>query len=69
LDITSILSIIMALIVSCVIWENVTSLMRGAKFWEKWENTQYPEKAQARQPPSEDRDDWNKMEIKAQNSE
>lgn len=33
----------MALIVLCVIFENITSLMRGAKFWEKWEDTKYPE--------------------------
>ena len=43
LDITSFLSIIMALVAFIVIWENVTSLMRGAKFWEKWENTKYPD--------------------------
>ncbi|KAK0123388.1 hypothetical protein ONS96_010379 [Cadophora gregata f. sp. sojae] len=43
LDITSFLSIIMALISFIVIWENVTSLMRGAKFWEPWENTRYPD--------------------------
>ncbi|KAK9366391.1 Low temperature requirement A [Lipomyces kononenkoae] len=43
LDVTAIMSIIMALIVLCVIWENVTSLMRGAKFWEPWKNTKYPE--------------------------
>ena len=43
LDITSLISIIMALIALTVIWENVTSLMRGARFWEKWENTKYPE--------------------------
>ena len=36
----------MALIVLCLIWENITSLMRGAKFWESWENTKYPEKDQ-----------------------
>jgi hypothetical protein len=35
----------MALIALTVIYENVTSLMRGAKFWEKWENTKYPEEA------------------------
>ncbi|KFY02359.1 hypothetical protein V490_00550 [Pseudogymnoascus sp. VKM F-3557] len=40
---TALLSIIMALIVACVIWENVTSLQCGAKIWEKWENTGYPE--------------------------
>ena len=45
LGITSLLSIIMALIALTVIYENVTSLMRGAKFWEKWENTKYPEEA------------------------
>lgn len=33
----------MALIAFIVIWENITSLMRGAKFWEKWENTKYPD--------------------------
>ncbi|KAK9235745.1 Low temperature requirement A [Lipomyces kononenkoae] len=43
LDVTAIMSIIMALIVLCVIWENVTSLMRGAKFWEPWKDTKYPE--------------------------
>jgi hypothetical protein len=46
MDITTRLSIIMALIVLCVIWENITSLMRGAKFWEKWENMKYPEAGQ-----------------------
>ncbi|KAJ5092442.1 hypothetical protein NUU61_007312 [Penicillium alfredii] len=44
LDATEILSIIMALFVFCVIWETVTSLRKGAHFWEKWEETQYPEK-------------------------
>ncbi|KAL2061582.1 hypothetical protein VTL71DRAFT_6959 [Oculimacula yallundae] len=43
LDITSFLSIIMALLAFVVIWENITSLMRGAKFWEKWVDTAYPE--------------------------
>lgn len=43
LSITSLLSIIMALVALTVVYENVTSLMRGAKFWEKWENTEYPE--------------------------
>jgi len=42
LDITSVMSIIMALLVFCVVWENITSLMRGAKFWESWEGTEYP---------------------------
>jgi hypothetical protein len=32
----------MALIVVCLVWESITSLMRGAKFWESWENTKYP---------------------------
>lgn len=41
---TSILSIIMALFVFCTIWETITSLRKGAYFWEKWEDTQYPEK-------------------------
>jgi len=44
LDSTSLLSMIMALIVLCVIWESITSLMCGAPFWEKWENTKYPER-------------------------
>ncbi|KAF2423690.1 hypothetical protein EJ08DRAFT_652575 [Tothia fuscella] len=42
LSITSIISIIMALMVLVVIWENITSLQRGAKFWESWEGTEYP---------------------------
>jgi len=49
LDITSFLSIIMALIAFIVIWENITSLMRGAKFWEKWEDTRYPDE-ESREP-------------------
>jgi hypothetical protein len=32
----------MALFVLTVVWENVTSLQRGAKFWESWEGTEYP---------------------------
>lgn len=43
LNLTETLSIIMALIVFCVIWENVTSLQRGAKIWESWTETSYPE--------------------------
>lgn len=43
LDITSIMSIIMALIVFCLIWENVTSLHCHAGIWESWSNTKYPE--------------------------
>lgn len=43
LDATEVLSIIMAFFVICVIWETVTSLKRGACFWEKWEDTEYPE--------------------------
>ena len=42
-DVTTILTIIMTLMVVCVIWENVTSLVCGAKFWEPWTNTAYPE--------------------------
>lgn len=42
LKITAILSTIMTLLVFTVIWENVTSLTRGAKFWESWEGTEYP---------------------------
>jgi hypothetical protein len=45
LAITSIMSIIMALLVFCVVWENITSLMRGAKFWESWEGTEYPKES------------------------
>jgi hypothetical protein len=41
---TSILSIIMALFVFCTLWETITSLRKGAYFWERWEDTQYPEK-------------------------
>lgn len=43
LDVTAIMSIIMSLMAFCVVWENITSLMRSARFWEKWENTRYPE--------------------------
>ncbi|KAK9489784.1 bacterial low temperature requirement A protein-domain-containing protein [Lipomyces doorenjongii] len=43
LGITSIVSIVMALSVLCVVWENITSLISGAKFWEKWVDTKYPE--------------------------
>ncbi|KAA8647066.1 hypothetical protein EYZ11_008798 [Aspergillus tanneri] len=43
LDITSVLSIIMAMIVFCLFWENVTSLHRDAGIWEPWENTRHPE--------------------------
>jgi hypothetical protein len=42
MDITARLSIIVALVVFCLVWENITSLMRGAKIWEKWENTKPP---------------------------
>lgn len=43
LNLTETLSVIMALIVFCLIWENVSSLQRGAKFWEVWRDTGYPE--------------------------
>jgi hypothetical protein len=46
----------MALIALTVIWENVTSLMRGAKFWEKWENTKYPEDAHHRSSASHEQE-------------
>jgi hypothetical protein len=42
LDVTSMISIIMALFAITVLWENVTSLQRGSKFWESWEGTDYP---------------------------
>lgn len=42
LNITSLLSIIMSLLILCVVWENITSLMREASFWERWEDTRYP---------------------------
>ena len=45
LDITSLLSIIMALIALTVFYENVTSLTKGAKFWEPWTDTKYPDDA------------------------
>jgi hypothetical protein len=32
----------MACFVFIVLWENITSLMRGAAFWESWEGTEYP---------------------------
>jgi len=46
----------MVLIALTVIWENVTSLMRGAKFWEKWENTKYPEVGQNARAASHEQD-------------
>lgn len=35
----------MSLFVLCVMWENVTSLIKGQRVWEKWavEETRYPE--------------------------
>lgn len=38
----------MALFVVCVIWENVTSLIKGARVWEKWalSERRYPEAQQ-----------------------
>lgn len=44
LNATAVLSIIMALISFCLIWESVTSLQKCAKFWETWVDTVYPEK-------------------------
>ncbi|KAH8695201.1 bacterial low temperature requirement A protein-domain-containing protein [Talaromyces proteolyticus] len=43
LNLTETLSVIMALMVWIVIWENITSLQRGAKLWEPWTETKYPE--------------------------
>ncbi|OJJ36984.1 hypothetical protein ASPWEDRAFT_67296 [Aspergillus wentii DTO 134E9] len=43
-EVTTTMSTMMALIVFCLIWENVTSLRRDCQIWEKWENTNYPEK-------------------------
>ncbi|KAL5360096.1 bacterial low temperature requirement A protein-domain-containing protein [Aspergillus floccosus] len=43
LDLTSTLSIIMALIVFCLVWENISSLHRGAHIFEPWTDTTYPE--------------------------
>lgn len=50
LDITSMMSILMALIAFCLVWENVTSLRRDAKIWERWENTEYPQDRDDRIP-------------------
>jgi hypothetical protein len=33
----------MALFVFTLIWETVTSLKKGACFWEAWTDTDYPE--------------------------
>ncbi|KAJ6150933.1 hypothetical protein N7470_007527 [Penicillium chermesinum] len=41
---TSVLSIIMALFVLCVVWESITSLRCGAHIWERWSETDYPER-------------------------
>lgn len=43
LDLTETLSVITALIVFCLVWENVSSLQRGARVWESWKDTRYPE--------------------------
>jgi hypothetical protein len=43
LNLTETLSVVMALVVFCLIWENVTSLQKGAKIWEAWRDTGYPE--------------------------
>lgn len=43
LNLTETLSVIMALVVFCLIWENVSSLQKGAKIWEVWRDTGYPE--------------------------
>jgi hypothetical protein len=32
----------MVLLAFTLIWENITSLQKGAKFWESWEGTEYP---------------------------
>lgn len=62
LNLTETLSVIMALVVLCLIWENVTSLQRGAKIWEVWRDTRYPEggnrahKHKHQHATSEDRD-------------
>lgn len=42
LQVTSILSIVMALIVLCLIWENVTSLKCNSHIFQRWQNTKYP---------------------------
>jgi hypothetical protein len=34
----------MALFVFCTFWETIMSLRKGACFWERWEDTQYPDK-------------------------
>ncbi|KAK9452012.1 bacterial low temperature requirement A protein-domain-containing protein [Limtongia smithiae] len=39
LEVTSVVSIIMALLVFCVLWESVTSLTHDGQIWEKWQNT------------------------------
>ncbi|KAJ5166307.1 uncharacterized protein N7482_005088 [Penicillium canariense] len=46
---TSVLSIVMALFVFCTLWETIASLRKGAYFWEKWEDTQYPAKRPTRE--------------------
>ena len=43
LNATEVLSIIMALFVFTLIWETTTSLKKGARFWEAWTDTDYPE--------------------------
>lgn len=53
LDATSVLSIIMALFVFTLIWETVTSLKKGACFWETWTDTEYPEKSGEHEPKTE----------------
>ncbi|KAJ5486009.1 hypothetical protein N7530_000309 [Penicillium desertorum] len=43
LNTTSVLSVIMAFFVFCVIWETVGSLRPGACFYEQWVDNDYPE--------------------------
>jgi low temperature requirement protein LtrA len=43
LNATEILSIIMAMYVACLVWETVGSLKKGACFFERWRDTDYPE--------------------------
>ena len=50
LNATEILSIIMALFVLVVIWENITSLRSGAHVFEPWSETDYPDQCHSDKP-------------------
>jgi hypothetical protein len=53
LNATEILSIIMAMYVACLVWETVGSLKKGACFFERWSDVDYPETHQQEERPKD----------------